>query len=123
MIRQKSVEKGIGNNKRRTVPSLASTSAGRTDNLTTQMVKWSREQDGHFSRYKYDRWILETSIFKLILRMQAVILMLVSPCILIDIMDLIPSIKFLASKTRRWLSHLEGRVVGNECSLRNKFPQ
>ena len=86
------------------------------------MVKWSRKQDGHYSRYKYNRWILETSVFKLILRMQAVIIMLVLACILIDIMDLIPSIKFLVRKTRRRLSQLEGRVGGNGCSLRIKFP-
>ena len=37
-------------------------------------------------------------------------------------MDLIPSIKFLAHNTRIRLSQLEGRLAGNECSLRSKFP-
>ena len=37
-------------------------------------------------------------------------------------MDLIPSIKFLAHNTGKRLSQLEGRLAGNECSLRSKFP-
>ena len=37
-------------------------------------------------------------------------------------MDLIPSIKFLAHNTRIRLSQLEGRLVGNGCSLRSKLP-
>ena len=37
-------------------------------------------------------------------------------------MDLIPSIKFLAHNTGRRLSQLEGRIAGNGCSLRSKFP-
>ena len=37
-------------------------------------------------------------------------------------MDLLPSIKFLAHNTRRRLLQLEGRLAGNGCSLRSKFP-
>ena len=37
-------------------------------------------------------------------------------------MDLIPSIKFLAHNTGIRLSQLEGRLAGNGCSLRSKFP-
>ena len=37
-------------------------------------------------------------------------------------MNLIPSIKFLAHNTKMWLSQLEGRLAGNRCSLRSKFP-
>ena len=37
-------------------------------------------------------------------------------------MDLIPSIKFLAHNTGLRLSQLEGRLAGNGCSLRSKFP-
>ena len=37
-------------------------------------------------------------------------------------MDLIPSIKFLAHNTGIRLSQLEGRLAGNRCSLRSKFP-
>ena len=37
-------------------------------------------------------------------------------------MDLIPSIKFLAHNTGSRLSQLEGRLAGNGCSLRSKFP-
>ena len=39
-----------------------------------------------------------------------------------DDMDLIPSIKFLAHNTGLRLSQLEGRLAGNGCSLRSKFP-
>ena len=89
--------------------ALASTNTGRADDVTTRTVK-------HYS------WLLKTSVFKLILRMHASSVFLVSACILIDIMDLIPSIKLLACKTGRRLSQLEGRVAGNGCSLRIKFP-
>ena len=37
-------------------------------------------------------------------------------------MDLLPSLKFLAHNTGKRLSQLEGRLAGNGCSLRNKFP-
>ena len=37
-------------------------------------------------------------------------------------MNLLPSIKFLAHNTRRRLLQLEGRLAGNGCSLRSKFP-
>ena len=37
-------------------------------------------------------------------------------------MDLIPLLKFLAHNTGRRLSQLEGRLAGNGCSLRDKFP-
>ena len=37
-------------------------------------------------------------------------------------MDLIPSIKFLAHYTGLRLSQLEGKLAGNRCSLRSKFP-
>ena len=37
-------------------------------------------------------------------------------------MDPIPSIKFLAHTSGRRLSQLEGRLAGNGCSLRSKFP-
>ena len=37
-------------------------------------------------------------------------------------MDLIPSINFLAHNTGLRLSQLEGRLAGNGCSLRSKFP-
>ena len=37
-------------------------------------------------------------------------------------MDLIPSVKFLAHNTGLKLSQLEGRLAGNRCSLRSKFP-
>ena len=37
-------------------------------------------------------------------------------------MDPIPSIKFLSHNTGRRLSQLEGRLAGNICSLRHKFP-
>ena len=36
-------------------------------------------------------------------------------------MDLLPLLKFLAHNTGRRLSQLEGRLAGNECSLRSKF--
>ena len=36
--------------------------------------------------------------------------------------DLNPSIKFLAHNTGKRLSLLEGRLAGNGCSLRSKFP-
>ena len=37
-------------------------------------------------------------------------------------MDLRPSIKFLTHNTGRRLLQLEGRLVGNGCSLRSKLP-
>ena len=37
-------------------------------------------------------------------------------------MVLIPSIKFLAHNIGERLSQLEGRLAGNGCSLRSKFP-
>ena len=37
-------------------------------------------------------------------------------------MDLLPLLKFLAHNTGRRLSQLEGRLAGNGCSLRSKFP-
>ena len=37
-------------------------------------------------------------------------------------MDLLPSLKFLAHNTGKRLSLLEGRLAGNGCSLRSKFP-
>ena len=37
-------------------------------------------------------------------------------------MDLLPSLKFLAHNTERRLSQLEGKLAGNGCSLRSKFP-
>ena len=41
---------------------------------------------------------------------------------IVEDMDLITSIKFLAHNTGRRLSQLEGRLAGNGCSLRSKFP-
>ena len=93
-IRQRRARKGLVDHKRRTAISLASTNTGRADYVTTRAVK-------------YYRGLLGTSVFKLILRMLEVILMLVSACILIDIRDFIPSIKFLAR---------------SGCSLGIKFP-
>ena len=37
-------------------------------------------------------------------------------------MDFLPSIKFLAHNTGKRLSQLEGRLAGNGCSLKSKFP-
>ena len=94
LIRQRRARKGLVDHKRRTAISLASTNTGRADDVTTRTVK-------HYS------WLLKTSVFKLILRMHASSVFLVSACILIDIMDLIHSIRFLAC---------------NGFSLRIKFP-
>ena len=101
--------------------SLASTNTGRADFVTRWTVEQIKEQNGHCRGYKYYVWVIKTSAFKLTLRMQAAIPMLVSTCILMDIMDLIPSIKFLAHNTGRRLSQLEGRFAGNGRSLRSKF--
>ena len=78
------------------------------DFVTKRTVKQIKEQNRHCRGYKYYVPVIKTSVFKLTSRMQAVITMLVSACILMDIMDLIPSIKFLAHKAGRRLSLLEG---------------
>ena len=52
----------------------------------------------------------------------AVHLLEVNPLNVEKDMDLLPSIKFLSHNTRRRLTQLEGRLAGNGCSLRHKFP-
>ena len=68
--------------KRRTTQSLASTSISGADYVTRQTMRQIREWDGHYRRYKYYMWVIKTSVFKLISRMQAMIFMLISACIL-----------------------------------------
>ena len=56
----------------------ACTSTSRTDCNPGRAVKRRGERDGHYRRYKHCIWVIKTSVFNLILKMQAVILMLIS---------------------------------------------
>ena len=75
--------------------SLASTNTGRADYITRQTVEQIREQKRHSRGYYV--WVIKTSVFKLTLRMQAVILMLVSACIL----SMVNSVPTILSKEQR----------------------
>ena len=96
-IRRRRVERGLVNHAQRITPSLASTNTGRADYVTRQTVEQIREQNGHCRGYKYYMWVIKTLVFKLTSRMQAVILMLVSACIL----SMVNSIPTILSKEQR----------------------
>ena len=100
--------------------SQTGTSSGRTGCATGQTVNSSGERGGQCGRHKYDKWMVKDTVFNLLSRMQAVVFILISTCLLG--MELIPYIKFLAHNTGLKLSQLEGRLAGNGCSLRSKFP-
>ena len=77
VIRRSVVERGLVNHPRGNMPSLSSTSASSADCVTRWTVERVKEQNGHCHEYKYYVWVILTSVFKLTLRMQAVIPMLV----------------------------------------------
>ena len=118
-IRQRRVKNELTNHAQRTTPSLAGTSTSRADCVPGRVVKQRGERDGHYRRYKHCVWVIKTSVTQDPL---AVHLLEVDALNVKEDMDLIPSIKFLAHNTGRRLSRIEGRLAGNGCSLRSKFP-
>ena len=81
-IRGRRVGKGLVNQARRTVLSQAGTSPDGTGCFTGRTVKAIEERGRHCRGYKHYLWVVKTTVFNLILRMQAVVCMLISTCIL-----------------------------------------
>ena len=77
-IRWRRAGQRLENYARRTVRSQAGTSSDRTGCATEQTVNSSGERGRQYGRYKYDKWTVKDTVFNLILRMQAVILILIS---------------------------------------------
>ena len=61
------------------------------------MVKEDKEQTGHYCGYNNYAWVMLTSVFKLTLRMQAGIHMLVAACRL----SMVSSVRTLMNKKQR----------------------
>ena len=95
--RQSRVVRGLVNHTRGITPSLASTNTGRADYITRRMAEQIREQNKHCGGFKYYMRVIKTSVFKLTSRMQGVILMLLSVCIL----STVNSIPTIPSKEQR----------------------
>ena len=91
MIRRRRVRQGLRNGVRSWACSRISTHTGRVGGFIEQTVK--------------------DTVFNLLFRMQAVVLILISTCFLG--MDRIPSINFLAHNTGLKLSQWEGSLAGN----------
>ena len=70
--------RGLVDNTVETLISGASTSASSEDDVTRQTVKVDKEQAGHHLDYKYYAWIMITSVFKLRLRMQTWVQILIT---------------------------------------------
>ena len=136
MLRRRRVRQGLSNGVQRELRSRAGTNTGRKDCIIGQMVNWRRE--GGARPEKHNSTVKDT-VFNLLSSMHTIVLLLIYTCLwglmkstpvitdkesrpskytaqLFDF--LIPSIKFLAPR----LSQLEGRLAGNGCSLRSKFP-
>ena len=80
-IRRRRAGKRLVNYTRRTAGSQTGTSSGRTGCATGQTVNSSGERGGQYGRHKYDKWRVKDTVFYLILRMQDVVLILISTCL------------------------------------------
>ena len=69
------------NHARRTELGQAGTSPDRPGCLTGRTVKFIEEGYGHCMRYKHGMWVIKSTVFSLISRIQAMVLMLISTCI------------------------------------------
>ena len=119
MLRQRQVRQGLPNSATRELRRQAGTSTGRVDWVVGQAVNLRGGEGARYERHLYNQWTVREKVFNLLSRIH-VVLILIYTCLLG--MVLIPSIKFLAHNTGLKLSQLEGRLVGNGCSLRSKFP-
>ena len=114
--RRTKVGQGLTNGAGSKLRSQTDTSAGGTGRAVKQTVNLRGE--GVIQDHRPDT--VKDTVFNLLSRMQAVVLILLYTCFLG--MDLILYVKFLAHNTGLKLSQLEGRLAGNGCSLRSKFP-
>ena len=73
--------KGLANYTRRRVHSQTGTSAGRVGCAIGHMVNLKGEEGGQYGRHKYNKWTVKDTVFNLLLRMQAVVLILISTCL------------------------------------------
>ena len=76
-IRQRRARKRLVNYARRTARRQDGTSSGRTGCAIGKTVNSSEERVGQYGRYKYDKWMVKDTLFNLILRMQAIVLILI----------------------------------------------
>ena len=67
------------------------------DDITRRVVKRDKRQAGHHHGFKYYGWTMLTSVFKLTLRMQAWVQILIAACIL----SMVSSVPTLTHKDRR----------------------
>ena len=95
--RQTKGVRGLADDAEETPLSRASTSECSVDDVTRWTVKRDKRQARHSRRYKYYMWTMLTSVFKLTLRMQARLKILITACIL-SMVSLVPT---LMNKERR----------------------
>ena len=72
-MRQRRTRKELVNCARRIAWNQTGTSSGRAGCATGQTVYSKGEQEGQYGRHKYDKWMVNDTVFNLILRMQAVV--------------------------------------------------
>ena len=97
MLQPRRVRQGLSNGAQRGLRSQTGTSTGRAGCVVGQMVNLRGEGGEQQEQNKYSQWTVKVTVFNLLSRMQAVVLILISTCLLR--MDLIPSVKFLAHNT------------------------
>ena len=80
-IRRGRAVKGLVNYVRRAVQSQDGISPDETGCVTGRTVNSTEKQGGQYRRNKQCMWIIKATLFYLILRMQAAVLILISTCI------------------------------------------
>ena len=113
MLRQRRVRQGLLHGAGRRLCSQTGTSTGRAGCVVGQMVNLRGEGGARDERHNYSQWTVKDTVFNLLSRMQAVVLILISTCLL----GMVKSTPIMADKDPRPSKYGENPITPNTRNL------